>query len=124
MREIKFRVWYEGKMHYNAICGNGQALFILDGTGEYKWISIAECKVMQFTGRHDKNGKEVYEDDFLIHPNTGVFVILYDEFGFNMFSNGFKQATCNTLHMELIGNIDENPELITALNGKEASNER
>ena len=65
MREIKFRAWWKNQIRYNAIAGNGQCLFIPNGTGEYKWVNMAECNVMEFSGLKDAKGKDVYEDDLL-----------------------------------------------------------
>lgn len=119
MREIKFRVWYEGKMHYNAICGNGQALFIHDATGEYKWISLAECKVMQFTGLHDKNGKEIYEGDVctkMISPDEdnlapkelhrGIIVFHYGGFCYKSGDYYYPMSRTHGV-INVIGNIYE-----------------
>jgi uncharacterized phage protein (TIGR01671 family) len=82
----------------------------------------------QFTGLHDKNGKEIYEGDLLkeIAPRgyiyrvfgvAGGFVInsFQDEITMlrfaepiaNMQTAGYIQEQC-----EIIGNIHENPELL------------
>ena len=69
---------------------------------------------MQFTGLHDKNGKEIYEGDILQYtdnfnrPITGVVQYL---------GNGFWIEEKDETHYmpndrEVIGNIYENPELI------------
>lgn len=135
-REIKFRVWYQNKMHYNCIVGNGQVLFIPDAIGEYKWISIAECIVMRFTGKIDKNGKEIYESDIIpfdfsidkinAHYFKGVgvingfiewhilqcrFHIKYPESKkHNLVSTDLGWGNQN--YLEIIGNIHETPELL------------
>lgn len=60
MKEIKFRAWNSEikEMVYfedfRSICGCG----IYDG-----------MEFLQFTGLHDKNGKEIFEGDIVIHPS-------------------------------------------------------
>lgn len=73
-RTIKFRAWDGKKMNYQPIVSDGT-----DG-GETSRVMINEAiecfdyMLMQFTGLHDKNGKEIYEGDIL---NIGAV-----EFGF------------------------------------------
>lgn len=136
MREVKFRAWWKNKLRHNAIAGNGQCLFVPSGVGEYTWINLAECKIMQFTGLKDKNGKEIYEGDILLslvqsmRDNSITKVVgevYFDEkLGGYMFGN--KHSTdkesdtvefgvCMALSdsVEIIGNIYENPELLSSL---------
>ena len=121
MREIKFRVWWEKQMRHNAICGNGQVLFIPNATGEYKWINQAECSVMQYTGLKDKNGKEIYEGDVLQHSVDKMFLkwlVEFNVFRFeivNIAKDGdlFQRFPVDGIYYftdrEIIGNIYENP---------------
>ena len=64
MRDIKFRVWNprDKKIHYDItgfeFYNNGtiSGVFI-DGA----FFLLEEVELMQYTGLHDKNGKEIYE---------------------------------------------------------------
>ena len=100
MRPIKFRAYHpDSGMKYfmlNQIKG-GTVLFD-DGD----WRSLNDCQVMQFTGLHDKNGKEIYEGDIL-HWGGVTFPIIIDD---------CKDQLCRTLanNGEVIANIYENPE--------------
>lgn len=78
-------------------------------------------KVMQFTGLHDRNGKEIWEGDIVkfetldaINNQTLVGAIKYSEhgtrFGVEIEHRGLLQFYPN--YTEVIGNIYENPELI------------
>lgn len=124
-RPIKFRAWDGEKkeMYYwtlnDLLCRFGNKEYADDYTASplFEWT--------QYTGLHDKNGKEIYEGDILRngdegstfnagigvveyvtnnsvgHPINGYWAALYDE-AFTIYP---KQC-------EVIGNIHENPELL------------
>lgn len=108
MREIKFRIYHNNQMHFNAIVGNGQVLYIPGATGEYKWVNEAECKVMQFTGLLDKNGKEIYEGDVVQFGCIGVVKYSEDRYYVECEDSQMRVSK----HSEVIGNIYQNPELL------------
>lgn len=87
--------------------------------GIYGFIEVIPESVGQFTGLHDKNGKEIYEWDIV----QGVFVwgatggvIEYDiqgaSFGFKDGGSWMNWADHDSTNYEVIGNIHENPELL------------
>jgi uncharacterized phage protein (TIGR01671 family) len=62
MREIKFRAWdiHKKKMYFGKMYGFGD----MDWGNEYVRLPYgSKYELMQFTGLHDKNGKEIYEGD-------------------------------------------------------------
>jgi uncharacterized phage protein (TIGR01671 family) len=78
---------------------------------------------MQFTGLHDKNGKEIYEGDIMQHKfDERLFnwLISFDDGAFvlqNIGVDGYlmdkirlTQTSC--IERIVIGNIYENPELL------------
>lgn len=83
MREIKFRAWdtvnsrmghfYEGFQW----CDEYNLWFINQIPEDRERISDVPCAdniiMMQFTGIHDKNGKEVYEGDIMQYKSYHVF---------------------------------------------------
>lgn len=109
MREIKFRVWDNGAKMYQQMSAmmNVHTGHISDLPGRH----ILE----QFTGLHDKNGKEIYEGDILkesmladpmkVIYHNGSFVA-YDGLGPSLPILG------GSLAYEVIGNIHENPEIV------------
>lgn len=44
MKRPDYRLWDGKKMRYNAIVGNGQALYITDGTNFKLWVQMVELK--------------------------------------------------------------------------------
>ncbi|MFD1466489.1 YopX family protein [Lapidilactobacillus mulanensis] len=66
-REIKFRVWSKSQRHMDVptsitIDDSGHVEGVRGYGGEYPYNDI---EIMQFTGLHDKNGREIYESDIL-----------------------------------------------------------
>lgn len=79
-------------------------------------------KMRQFTGLHDRNGKEIWEGDiikqefWLCGRNQGTFIgqVVYRAPAFAvMFEQNFKlDLICTGRYCEVIGNVFENPELL------------
>lgn len=140
-REIKFRGKAadveqpsSGKMHkagewvYGNLCGHPDRIEIeemIRMSSKYWHIPstiIDPNTVGQYTGLHDKNGKEIYEGDFVrFHMHErGIHESEYQtglvEFGGGRF---YAYLDCSTLYFcgdsedyEVIGNIYDNPELL------------
>lgn len=67
--------------------------------------------VGQYTGLHDKNGKEIYEGDIIRHKDmVKPYHVIYDGHQFTP-NDGFRSLSYPK-HWEVIGNIHDNPELI------------
>ena len=123
MRVIKFR----GKRHYDGEWVYGYPLIV--DTEKYKSVNIVTmheaypdtlAKVTtsvdfnslgQFTGLHDKNGKEIYEGDIIRHKDmVKPYHVIYDGHQFTP-NDGFRSLSYPK-HWEVIGNIHDNPELL------------
>lgn len=65
MRTIKFRCWDGKTMDYEPLATDR---YTEDSINDE--FSESDSIYMQFTGLHDKNGKEIYEGDVLNHKTT------------------------------------------------------
>jgi uncharacterized phage protein (TIGR01671 family) len=119
MREIKFRAWdeksktwiYKEGYTVREIAANGYEL------RDYKDIDTRKLVWVQFTGRKDRNGKEIYFHDVVrikgkmslsSGPVNKIIVITswYDVVG----DYGLEAALEAGLELEILGNKFENPE--------------
>lgn len=135
MREIKFRAWikdaemcYEDSgMYYQ----HDQYLSsfirrILDQyvvTHESYLKFKLEDRLMQYTGLLDKNGKEIYEGDIVSIPGAvslfGIGAVVNYRGAFGAELDGIDKkpwllCNINEKDIEIIGNIYQNPELLTS----------
>ena len=111
MRTIKFRVFNIKTKKYMTPNGGDYSLGVL--SGQVRGIygeKFPEMIVEQFTGLHDKNGKEIYEGD-IVTDGVGKYKIIYDLklAGYQPYCI-FRDEPEN--YCEVLGNIYENPELL------------
>jgi len=101
--DYKFRIWF-----YD------QKKFEYGGFEYFKKCSfpLYWCKIQQYTGLKDSKGKDIYEGDIIEYTNGGfkwVKNIYFHSGSFNL--NGHPLRSYNETHINIIGNIFENPEL-------------
>lgn len=123
-RKIKFRAYINGRQMINIISIKwikGQDYFLCKYHPILKdfidEVQIKKKDLLQYTGLHDSKGKEIYEGDILKMFDRDIQEVKWDRFtdtddrgmayGF-CFDN-----SCDEHNLEVIGNIYENPELLT-----------
>ena len=139
-REFKFRVWdikrkcfLQKENHEHAITGGGKLL-----VSESDWyqglqsVDVDNYIIQQFTGRKDKNNKEIYEGDIVktnkdhlctidvrwVEYTKGVITWVCQSFkvcqwyiGANLL-DVYAVCDCCPCGLEIIGHVCENPELL------------
>lgn len=115
MREIKFRAWYRDRKVMTDGFSLGNLLKTANSQDEISFMMAQQySEIMQFTGLHDKNGKEIYEGDWVRFRTRGGNEMIYDV-KWSDFKTGFKPSRLtynNHEEIEVIGNIYQNPELL------------
>lgn len=131
-REIKFRVWDGVQMFYEnlQIDFNDPACVYFGKSENLKSAKLSEVMLPQFTGLKDKNGKEIYEGDIVkwLQAKGGVLPaseqpkiceVVWEDCSWvlldrNAVNNGkYGRYSLISCHLEIIGNIFENSELLT-----------
>jgi hypothetical protein len=114
-REIKFRIWNG----HNMVDPKKTTVFAVKEDLKIDGLFIPfadEFKLMQYTGLKDKNGKEIYEGEILNYPGYLPLEVWFEDGAFLV---GIKDKSDQHLfqskaeYMEVIGNIYENPNLLT-----------
>ncbi|CYU74301.1 hypothetical protein HO918_10875 [Streptococcus suis] len=126
----KFRFWYREKgcfvddSLYLDSLGNVYRDVTVDFFGpkaiENPIRPLEYIEVMQSTGLFDKNGKEIFEGDVVNIFGEKLSQIYYSEGAFcvEVLNGGTPLHVYLSEHLEIIGNIYENPELVEGLNEK------
>lgn len=126
-RPIKFRAWILGKMwEVRALDWNEDGTFITTDGGFMHLCEEDDVALMQYTGLHGKQGKEIYEGDIVRHrygidhmenpwvisSSEHINEIGVIEWGYRGWRiEPSKEAIAAWTDIEVIGNIYENPEL-------------
>nr|DAY36896.1 MAG TPA: YopX protein [Caudoviricetes sp.] len=127
----KFRAYDGGSLSHmyqpeDVMVGGGN-IWIIDEDGVAgEWIVNNDLNLMQSTGLHDKNGKEIFEGDVItievddtgtpinarVFQNSKIGVLMFHVFEDNEDVPMVELLEDNSVAFEIIGNIYENQELL------------
>ena len=138
-REIEFRgfdgtKWYYGDLEYNRKTGVARIHTYKEDGSYDKQYAVDPDTVGQFTGQYDKNDKKIYEGDVVrweypdydnctgwrgIVKNVCKVTFEYGSFRINAYP--YNLGSCEdffedkeTYGLEVIGNVYDNPELLSS----------
>lgn len=119
MREIRFKAVFKEN---NTVSTNSFTIDELAHYEEHEWnfsdggslpandVAYGDLKYIQYTGLHDKNGKEIYEGDIVRYRKyMDEEIICTEEIKDIRYCPPIIQYSGDC---EVIGNIYENPELV------------
>lgn len=125
----KFRAWLKNEnkmMEVRVIDWNNE---VVDLFNPHIEIPLDKIELMQSTGLHDKNGKEVFVGDIVKRYRNPLFkaeweyqietvvkreacLLLEKKFGKNSATMSFGSPFTKSDLLEVIGNVYENPEML------------
>lgn len=119
-REIKFRAWLKDekrmitkissiKLDINCIYYDNNQL------SSYERATFNDIELMQYTGLKDKNGVEIYEGDVVLAGSYYEIIWSESTCSFKMcnLDDEIELTRIDSNYIKVIGNIYENPELLS-----------
>ena len=121
MREIKFRAWVRGEMIkvfsllFRATGPHTDQLHMerITLVNDMYELGLGDAVLMQFTGLHDKNGKEIYEGYIVTYYGHAIPMrVQWEENEASFYPFNVLHPTGLDGEYLVIGNIYENPEFL------------
>jgi len=112
MRQIKFRVWADNKMHYDnfSIEFNGGEMdsMIAYTKSDGKVVTCGDFVLEQFTGLKDSNDTEIYKGD-IVKCDKWEFEVIRQKYGWGLkgIKSGWWRQFKEFETIEVIGNVHQ-----------------
>lgn len=123
----KYRMWNRITLtlhHVEGLYFDNKEVQYIDEVGILRFIKFKNTILMQSTGLHDKNGKELFEGDILavetdeevlrvsVFWNQNYALFMFASKKYNVVEALAELLEDNSYPFEIIGNIYENSELL------------
>lgn len=126
-REIKFRglrvqysnEWHDGPFRYGNLLNIDTIGDVGANLDSYEYAEVIPETVGQYTGLKDKNGVEIYEGDILDCLGIKYKLVKHESGAYELHEQGCDKVFFlfrELHHVEIIGNIHQNPELLNKIN--------
>ena len=112
MREIKFRAWEKNLKQIIPVHNIDFEARMINTGGP--WRHFGEIELMQYTGLHDKNGREIYEGDILYDSGEYYSPVIWSKEYAGWFIQTYDgpEPLYEQGNVIICGNIHDNPELL------------
>ncbi|MFQ9569066.1 MAG: YopX family protein [Roseburia inulinivorans] len=113
--------WVEGYLSYPSCTEKGNESYYFYAKDSLDFFSrcvVDASTVCQCTGRNDKNGKLIYENDIMVayYDEENPVMVVWRECGFVAVENNSDELCpldyFTQKHFYVVGNIFDNPELL------------
>lgn len=113
MHAIKEITWDSDGLMNGLLNGIGGRVFLGERIHvDNRWYD--DYVLMQYTGLHDKKGKEIYDGDLIKGDGYGPYPVFWDKDHSGFCSCCYSDAEPISRYktIEVVGNIYENPEIL------------
>jgi len=110
-RELKFRSW-DGKQMLIFDLSRDREMSIHASRLQIAWFSDCVQRgypIMQFTGKKDRKGVEIYESDIIMGEDNERCLVEWDNDSAGFTINGY---SFDPKYFEVVGNIHENKDML------------
>lgn len=126
-RSNQYRGWFDGHLEMEAgfvygdlqgVCKDNATILCSNEEGNItEGFTVTTASVGQRIGLTDSNGQDIFEGDIIRRPNGDWGVVVWKAPNFEVTVSADQSSSYSReyfAHVEVIGNVTENPELLNA----------